>query len=131
MGRARGGEHSGVRTDWCRRGRHHGAEVTRGLGRRRWIGRRPAQLDVHRRGGDDLEEAGLLHRVDIDRNNLYKKLRSLEKDGILKSQLKSSQQGADRKYYTITPFGKKLFNEMYQLLIPVMASLHKRTRQIN
>jgi PadR family transcriptional regulator PadR len=66
---------------------------------------------------------------DIDRNNLYKKLRSLEKDGILKSQLQASQQGANRKYYAITPFGKKLFNEMYQLLIPVMASLHKRTRQ--
>jgi PadR family transcriptional regulator PadR len=66
---------------------------------------------------------------DIDRNNLYKKLRSLEKDGILKSQLKASQQGANRKYYAITPFGKKLFNEMYQMLIPVMASLHKRTRQ--
>jgi PadR family transcriptional regulator PadR len=67
---------------------------------------------------------------DIDRNNLYKKLRGLEKDGILKSHLTASQQGANRKYYAITPFGKKLFNEMYQLLIPVMASLHKRTRQM-
>lgn len=65
---------------------------------------------------------------DIDRNNLYKKLRSLEKDGILKSHLMHSQQGADRKYYAITPFGKKLFDEMYQLLIPVMASLHKSIR---
>jgi len=66
---------------------------------------------------------------DIDRNNLYKKLRLLEKEGILKSQLEPSQQGADRKYYSITPFGKKLFNEMYQLLIPVMGSLHKRIKQ--
>ena len=65
---------------------------------------------------------------DIDRNNLYKKLRVLEKDGILKSHLKPSQQGADRKYYAITPFGRKLFEEMYQLLIPVMASLHKSIR---
>jgi PadR family transcriptional regulator PadR len=65
---------------------------------------------------------------DIDRNNLYKKLRALEKDGILKSHLKPSQQGADRKYYAITPFGRKLFEEMYQLLIPVMASLHKSIR---
>ena len=53
----------------------------------------------------------------------------LEKEGILKSQLEHSQQGADRKYYSITPFGKKLFNEMYQLLIPVMGSLHKRIKQ--
>jgi len=65
---------------------------------------------------------------DIDRNNLYKKLRFLEKDGILKSQRKHSSYGADRKYYSITPFGRKLFKEMHQLLIPVMASLHKSIR---
>ena len=66
---------------------------------------------------------------DIDRNNLYKKLRTLEQQGFLKSQREHSQRGADRKYYAITPFGKKLFNEMYQLLIPVMGSLHKRIKQ--
>jgi PadR family transcriptional regulator, regulatory protein PadR len=66
---------------------------------------------------------------DIDRNNLYKKLRSLEQQGFLKSQLEHSQHGADRKYYSITPFGKRLFQEMYQLLIPVMGSLHKRIKQ--
>lgn len=65
---------------------------------------------------------------DIDRNNLYKKLRLLEKDGILKSQLKPSNHGADRKYYSITPFGRKLYNEMYQLLIPIMSSLHKKIK---
>jgi PadR family transcriptional regulator PadR len=68
---------------------------------------------------------------DIDRNNLYKKLRILEKDGILKSQLKPSSQGADRKYYEITPFGKRLYSEMHKLLIPVMSSLHKRVKTVN
>ena len=62
---------------------------------------------------------------DIDRNNLYKKLRSLEKEGILKSHKEPSMQGADRKYYALTPFGKKLYSEMYQLLMPVMSSLHR------
>ncbi len=66
---------------------------------------------------------------DIDRNNLYKKLRSLEQQGFLKSQLEHSQHGADRKYYAITPFGEKLFQEMYQLIIPVMGSLHKRIKR--
>ena len=66
---------------------------------------------------------------DIDRNNLYKKLRSLEQQGFLKSQLEHSQRGADRKYYSTTPFGKKLFQEMYQLIIPVMGSLHKRIKK--
>ena len=65
---------------------------------------------------------------DIDRNNLYKKLRQLEKDGFLKSHLKPSNHGANRKYYAITPFGRKLHKGMYQLLSPVMASLHKRLK---
>lgn len=66
---------------------------------------------------------------DIDRNNLYKKLRTLETEGFLKSQREPSRHGADRKYYAITPFGKKLFQEMYQLLIPVMGSLHKSIKK--
>jgi PadR family transcriptional regulator PadR len=66
---------------------------------------------------------------DVDRNNLYKKLRMLEKGGFLKSQLKPSKQGANRKYYSITPHGKKLYNEMFQILIPVMSSLHQQFRR--
>lgn len=66
---------------------------------------------------------------DIDRNNLYKKLRSLEKEGILKSHREPSAQGADRKYYALTPFGKRLYAEMYQLLIPVMASLQRTMKR--
>jgi PadR family transcriptional regulator PadR len=67
---------------------------------------------------------------DIDRNNLYKKLRLLEKDGILESRLEPSNQGADRKYYSITSFGRKLHREMYDLLIPIMTSLHRTIRNV-
>jgi PadR family transcriptional regulator PadR len=66
---------------------------------------------------------------DIDRNNLYKKLRMLEKEGFLKSQNKPSNIGANRKYYSITLHGRKLYKEMCQILIPVMASLHQRFRK--
>jgi PadR family transcriptional regulator, regulatory protein PadR len=65
---------------------------------------------------------------DIDRNNLYKKLRSLEKDGILKSYAEPSAQGANRKYYALTPFGKKLLDEMYSLLRPVMDTFRKANK---
>ena len=65
---------------------------------------------------------------DIDRNNLYKKLRSLEKDGILKSFAEPSVQGANRKYYELTPFGKKLLDEMYGLLRPVMDTFRKANK---
>jgi PadR family transcriptional regulator PadR len=62
---------------------------------------------------------------DIDRNNLYKKLRLLEKDGILKSQLEPSAKGAHRKYYTITPQGKVLLAKSLGILYPLLASLRE------
>jgi PadR family transcriptional regulator PadR len=62
---------------------------------------------------------------DIDRNNLYKKLRSLEKDGILKSHLEPSIKGAQRKYYTITPQGQILLTKSIGTLYPLLASLRK------
>ena len=62
---------------------------------------------------------------DIDRNNLYKKLRLLEKDGLLKSKLEPSIKGAQRKYYTITPQGKILFNKSREILYPLLSSLRK------
>jgi DNA-binding PadR family transcriptional regulator len=65
---------------------------------------------------------------DIDRNNLYKKLRSAEKEGLLKSYAEPSAQGANRKYYTLTPLGKKLLDEMYGLLRPVMDTFRKANK---
>ena len=62
---------------------------------------------------------------DIDRNNLYKKLRSLEKDGIVKSHLEPSIKGAQRKYYTITPQGQILLTKSIGTLYPLLASLRE------
>jgi DNA-binding PadR family transcriptional regulator len=64
----------------------------------------------------------------IDRNNLYKKLRSAEKEGLLKSYAEASTQGANRKYYSLTPLGKKLLDEMYGLLRPVMDTFRRANR---
>ena len=60
---------------------------------------------------------------DIDRNNLYKKLRSLESDGVLKSHMEPSARGAQRKYYTLTKLGSVLLRETHDMLYPLMASL--------
>ena len=62
---------------------------------------------------------------DIDRNNLYKKLRLLEKDGILKSKLEPSIKGAQRKYYTITPQGKTLLNKSRETLYPLLLAFRE------
>ncbi len=60
---------------------------------------------------------------DIDRNNLYKKLRSLESDGVLKSHMEPSARGAQRKYYMLTKLGSVLLRETHELLYPLMTSL--------
>ncbi len=62
---------------------------------------------------------------DIDRNNLYKKLRSLERDGILKSHKEPSLRGANRKYYTITAFGRMLQEKNSELIYPLMKALRE------
>ncbi|MCX8042603.1 MAG: PadR family transcriptional regulator, partial [Desulfobacterota bacterium] len=67
---------------------------------------------------------------DIDRNNLYKKLRTLEREGILKSFNKPSSKGADRKYYALTPFGKKFYRDIASLMKPVIDSFYERMRHI-
>ncbi len=63
---------------------------------------------------------------DIDRNNLYKRLRTMEAEGILKSREKPSVQGANRKYYSLTPFGKKFFRDISSILNPVIESFYER-----
>lgn len=62
---------------------------------------------------------------DIDRNNLYKKLRSLERDGVLKSSMENSARGAQRKYYTLTPLGTELLKKTHGLLFPLMKSMRQ------
>jgi len=76
-----------------------------------------------------------VHRVTggaftIDRNNLYKKLRALEKEGILKSFEKSSARGANRKYYLLTSFGKRFYKEVFCLMKPVIDSFHDRMQDM-
>ena len=62
---------------------------------------------------------------DIDRNNLYKKLRTYETEGILKSVKEPSAQGANRKYYSLTPFGRSFLKEISALMIPVIDSFYE------
>ncbi len=61
---------------------------------------------------------------DIDRNNLYKKLRVLEHEGILKSTEAPSVQGANRKYYALTAFGKHFLTHISKLMVPVVESFY-------
>ncbi len=68
---------------------------------------------------------------DIDRNNLYKKLRTLEHEGILKSSEKPSDQGANRKYYSLTPFGKSFLKEVSSLMQPVIESFYNRMQTLD
>lgn len=60
---------------------------------------------------------------DVDKNNLYKKLRTLEKDNILESRPGPSERGAQRKYYDVTPLGKELLSSTCDFLFPLMKAL--------
>jgi len=66
---------------------------------------------------------------DIDRNNLYKKLRTLEADNILVSTKEPSRQGANRKYYALTAFGKKFLVAMSRLMLPVIDSFYENMQK--
>lgn len=68
---------------------------------------------------------------DIDRNNLYKKLRTLEQEGILKSFERPSEYGANRKYYSLTPFGKSFLKEVSSLMHPVIDSFYERMHKLH
>ena len=63
-------------------------------------------------------------------NNLYKKLRTLETDGILQSVKEPSAQGANRKYYSLTPFGKSFLKEISTLIVPVIDSFYENIESL-
>ncbi|MCP4716519.1 MAG: PadR family transcriptional regulator [Deltaproteobacteria bacterium] len=67
---------------------------------------------------------------DIDRNNLYKKLRTLEAEGILSSTEEPSDQGANRKYYSLTSFGRRFLKEISELLVPVIDSFYENISKL-
>jgi len=67
---------------------------------------------------------------DIDQTNLYKKLRKLEREKILKSLRKSCGHGASRKYYALTPVGKNFYREIFCLTQPVIDSFYKRMQDL-
>jgi PadR family transcriptional regulator PadR len=70
-------------------------------------------------------------RFDIDRNNLYKKLRTLEHEGILESHEMPSAHGANRKYYSLTPMGKNFLREVTSLLKPIIGLFHARMKNMH
>lgn len=67
---------------------------------------------------------------DIDRVNVYRKLTSLEREHLLTSFKSPSNLGADRKYYMLTPFGKKFYRDIYGIMAPVIDSFFERMRTL-
>lgn len=57
----------------------------------------------------------------IEKNVVYDNLKKLERKGILGSYLKKSSIGAKRKYYYLTKFGERLFEEIvFKALYPLI-----------
>ena len=60
-------------------------------------------------------------RFKIEKNVVYDNLRKLERKGILGSYQEKSSIGAKRKYYYLTKFGERLFEEIvFKALYPLI-----------
>jgi DNA-binding PadR family transcriptional regulator len=59
----------------------------------------------------------------VEEGTLYPLLKKLEKDGIVNSQERTSEEGRTRKYYYMTPYGVEVFNHMSGFFIKLVESL--------
>lgn len=59
----------------------------------------------------------------VEEGTLYPLLKKLEKDGIVNSQERTSDEGRMRKYYYMTPYGVEVFNHMFGFFTKLIESL--------
>jgi PadR family transcriptional regulator PadR len=52
--------------------------------------------------------------ISIKEGTIYPILARLDRDGLVRSEWVESDQGPPRKYYTLTPLGRQVFNELSQ-----------------
>jgi PadR family transcriptional regulator, regulatory protein PadR len=52
--------------------------------------------------------------MSIKEGTIYPILARLDRDGLVRSEWVESDQGPPRKYYTLTPLGRQVFNELSQ-----------------
>lgn len=72
--------------------------------------------------------------TEIVGGTVYPLLQKLERNGQLQSKMKTSHEGPDRKYYTLTEDGEKsatLFNEEWTTLKTNVDEIIKNTRGEN
>ncbi|GAB4204611.1 MAG: PadR family transcriptional regulator [Bacteroidia bacterium] len=70
---------------------------------------------------NELKEAKLI----VVEGTLYPLLNRLKDEGYLNYQWKESNQGPPRKYYRITPEGKKFLKELIENWEDIVKSVHK------
>lgn len=51
-------------------------------------------------------------RIDVPEGTIYPLLLRLAKDGLIQSELRQGEGGAPRKYYTLSPQGRKILEAM-------------------
>src|SRR5579871_1417640 len=64
----------------------------------------------------------------LKEGTVYPILSRLDRDGVVKSEWVESVQGPPRKYYSLTPAGRRLFNELSQEF-DLLISLVKQDKQ--
>ena len=69
--------------------------------------------------------------MSIKEGTIYPILARLDRDGLVRSEWVESDQGPPRKYYTLTPLGRQVFNELSQEfdLLVSLAQRHWKVRE--
>lgn len=69
--------------------------------------------------------------IELKEGTIYPILARLDRDGLVRSEWAESDQGPPRKYYTLTPQGRQVFNELSQefALLVSLAQRHWTARE--
>lgn len=64
--------------------------------------------------------------ISLKEGTIYPILGRLDRDGLVRSEWVESDQGPPRKYYTLTPVGRQLFDELRQEFALLAALVQRR-----
>ena len=74
--------------------------------------------------GYDLRRELRAHQLEVDAGTVYRRLRRLEKDGWVQSRWMGSVAGPQRRFYRVTPAGRRMLDAIAGL-IAVIRDMHE------
>ena len=79
-------------------------------------------LDSGATYGYDLRRELRAHQLEVDAGTVYRRLRRLEKDGWVQSRWMGSLAGPQRRFYRVTPSGRRMLDAIAGLIAAIRDS---------